>query len=438
LSDPRVHVHTNDARNALLLTDRKFDAIVSQPSHPWSGGAAHLYTREFFELVQSRLSDDGVFVQWIGLGFVDAPLFRSLLASLDDVFAHVQVYGPKPLAGALFVASDTPFDVAGSAAAALAQAPEELAPFGVRVAEDLGAALLLDEAGVAALSAGAPLNRDGNNLLQTGSPRVLDRSLLGGVAQLVGPVDPLREGLPAGFDRGYLLRHLPPWRGTHLVASLPEGPDRQVAQALIRVAQGKREAARKLLSEALGESPRQREGRAALLGLSQRAITKGKDPLSVVASPLEGSEVAVVAGWQRLGRDASTVAVLEPALAAVPPRDPLAAAAYRLRAEWRVHGDDPVQAQEAIALADLAYDASGGDLQDLLLRARVCVAAGEPAAAFHTLALLSSAIQPHTPGGRGLAGRAQRFAKSIPVTGELVRVQRGLARRLSSQAREPR
>ena len=26
----------------------RFDAIVSQPSHPWAGGAAHLYTHEFF------------------------------------------------------------------------------------------------------------------------------------------------------------------------------------------------------------------------------------------------------------------------------------------------------------------------------------------------------------------------------------------------------
>ena len=54
LADPRVKIHLNDARNALLLSDRGFDAIVSQPSHPWAGGAAHLYTQEFFELVSRR------------------------------------------------------------------------------------------------------------------------------------------------------------------------------------------------------------------------------------------------------------------------------------------------------------------------------------------------------------------------------------------------
>ena len=94
LADPRLRLHLNDARNALLLTDMRFDAIVSQPSHPWSAGASHLYTREFFQLVRDRLAPDGVMVQWIGLRFVDADLLRTLLASLTAVFPEVQVYRP--------------------------------------------------------------------------------------------------------------------------------------------------------------------------------------------------------------------------------------------------------------------------------------------------------------------------------------------------------
>ena len=35
---------TNDARNALALSARRYDIIVSQPSHPWPAGASHLYT----------------------------------------------------------------------------------------------------------------------------------------------------------------------------------------------------------------------------------------------------------------------------------------------------------------------------------------------------------------------------------------------------------
>src|SRR5262245_26619515 len=36
LADPRLHVWLNDARGALMLTDHRYGAIVSQPSHPWT------------------------------------------------------------------------------------------------------------------------------------------------------------------------------------------------------------------------------------------------------------------------------------------------------------------------------------------------------------------------------------------------------------------
>jgi len=71
ITDPRVRVVVNDARGALMLTDARFDAIVSQPSHPWTAGASHLYTREFFSLVSDHLEPGGVFVQWIGIAFID-------------------------------------------------------------------------------------------------------------------------------------------------------------------------------------------------------------------------------------------------------------------------------------------------------------------------------------------------------------------------------
>ena len=103
LADPRLTLRVNDARGSLLLTGRRFDAIVSQPSHPWTAGSSPLYTREFFALVRSRLAEDGVFVQWIGPGFVDEGLLRTILATLCDVFEHVELYHPS--GGILFLAS---------------------------------------------------------------------------------------------------------------------------------------------------------------------------------------------------------------------------------------------------------------------------------------------------------------------------------------------
>ena len=104
LDDDRLTLRLGDARGSLMLTDTEYDAIVSQPSHPWTSGASHLYTREFFEMVRDRLAPDGVFVQWMGLAFVNEDLLRGLVGTLGDVFDHVLVFRPKQ-AAVLFVAS---------------------------------------------------------------------------------------------------------------------------------------------------------------------------------------------------------------------------------------------------------------------------------------------------------------------------------------------
>ena len=110
LADPRVNIIVNDARGALRLTDRRYDAIVSQPSHPWTAGASHLYTREFMQLAHDHLNSGGVFVQWMNVIFMDEDLLRSLTATLLKVFPEVRVYRPDPNT-VVFLASDAPLDV---------------------------------------------------------------------------------------------------------------------------------------------------------------------------------------------------------------------------------------------------------------------------------------------------------------------------------------
>ena len=90
LEDPRLNLVVNDARNALRLTDKTWDVIVSQPSHPWTAGASHLFTREFAGLVKDRLSPGGVFLQWMNAEFLDRDLLRTLAATVLDTFENVR------------------------------------------------------------------------------------------------------------------------------------------------------------------------------------------------------------------------------------------------------------------------------------------------------------------------------------------------------------
>ena len=88
LRDPRVRLDFNDARNTLLVEKTRYDLIAAQPSHPWLAGAANVFTRQFWEIVKSRLNERGVFGQWVNLFKMDATTLRSLFQAFYQVFPH--------------------------------------------------------------------------------------------------------------------------------------------------------------------------------------------------------------------------------------------------------------------------------------------------------------------------------------------------------------
>ncbi len=92
LSRPNVRAIVDDARSALQLTRERFDVIVSEPSNPWLAGVATLYTPEFFRIVRSRLSDDGVFCQWVQLYQLPLPVLAGIVRNVQQVFPHVEVW----------------------------------------------------------------------------------------------------------------------------------------------------------------------------------------------------------------------------------------------------------------------------------------------------------------------------------------------------------
>jgi len=88
LSDPKTNLIIQDGRAHLTLTDRKYDAIISEPSNPWMAGLAALFTREFFALAKDRLNDDGVFVQWVHSYQMDWPTFALVGRTFARVFPN--------------------------------------------------------------------------------------------------------------------------------------------------------------------------------------------------------------------------------------------------------------------------------------------------------------------------------------------------------------
>jgi hypothetical protein len=308
-----------------------------------------------------------VFVQWIELSYVDEALLRALVATLVEAFPHVRLYRPVVRSGLLFLGSDSPLPVETEAARAIAASPDRLAWAGVQTAEDVAAALALDEEGARRLAAGAPITTDERNRFQTGAPQVLAAPLgTDGGDRLLAPLDPLLSA-SRGLNRLYLIRRLiadnDAGRAWRLGQAFADRAERLTAAGLVHAAAGTLDAAAAALTEALRLEPRSREAHAALLRIRRGALPPGAtgfsdqlgDPLAAVR---EGWRAEAAGDWDR-------VRALDGQLAAALPHDPIYPDALRLRAAWRIEEGGPERAVEALRLIDRVLPLTGlrGDVE---------------------------------------------------------------------------
>ena len=90
--DPRTHLTVGDGRSHLLLSSRKYDVIISEPSNPWMAGVAALFTREFFLAARDRLRPDGIICQWAHTYDISDGDLRSVVATFASVFPNASLW----------------------------------------------------------------------------------------------------------------------------------------------------------------------------------------------------------------------------------------------------------------------------------------------------------------------------------------------------------
>lgn len=372
LNDERVNIIINDARSALSLTSKTYDVIVSQPSHPWTSGASHLYTSEFIALAKSRLSEDGVYLQWINSSFVTEPLLASLSRTLKNHFRYVHVYQPDPT-DLFFLASDVPLNEFRNFSETITPDENLLSHFagvGLPAIEDLVAAYALGDEGVAALAAKGQVNTDDRNLMATWSRPQADGLDAVKLEKVFVPLDPLlnpdsalRRELIPNTNLVYLTQRLISVgfesRALDFGKSLSEAADRQIVRAMGLRFHGRSEQATGALIASLEQDPENPQTLYSLIQprLGQLAADRAPEPLVVVADQLTGSARAVLVGWKfgYLG-DWDSLRNLEQQLASAAPSDAWRPEATKLRVNWRmqaaIQGGQPEYAREAIKILD--------------------------------------------------------------------------------------
>ena len=267
LERPAVKYVTDDARSGLQLDRNTYDVIVSEPSNPWIAGIATLYTPEFFRIARSRLSDSGVFCQWIQLYQLPLPVVAGIVRSLHEVFPHVNVWfgGTSDL---IVLASPRPLTYDRGWSARLFGSGGALATLGrewlnVETPEQVFGRYLLGDSGTAKLIARATFDHSDNRprLEFVAARRFLDPEddtydVFDSLMQIGSRVDgtsPLAmlHVLAARRSDGDLLPYLDAARRAQ-----PEVAEWTVRTAGVQLAEGDTTAADSLLRVALERGPR--------------------------------------------------------------------------------------------------------------------------------------------------------------------------------------
>jgi len=377
LTDDRINVVINDARSALTLTDKRYDAIVSQPSHPWTAGASHLYTREFMTLTKEHLNPGGVFLQWVNTQFLTESLLKSLCATLLEIYPHARLYQWQ--SEELFLlGSDQPLDIERLLAETgrpLRDDPTHYVAKGIGSVEDILIALAMDQENLQLFSGGADVLTDNFNRMATESAAAMESGATLSFEELVDlfvPYSPLLQAdswlhndFPIKPQFSYISARLVQMGLEKHAVELSKTLERiQSPDSLLLIGLGlererQRPEAQQVLLSALRSDPTNEQTRYALLKPWLPSLARGDaiEYATEIATQSTGSVAAVVEGWKAArNQDWATLVDLDNQLAEATPVDLWYVDATQLRVDWRLKvttsGYQQQYAREALRLID--------------------------------------------------------------------------------------
>jgi len=89
LENPNHEIIIDDGRNYLLRNNEKYDVIIPEPSDPWQSFSTNLFSKEFFELAEEDLSENGLYLQWVPIYQMSVEDFKSTYRTFNSVFPYV-------------------------------------------------------------------------------------------------------------------------------------------------------------------------------------------------------------------------------------------------------------------------------------------------------------------------------------------------------------
>ncbi|MDF1812567.1 MAG: fused MFS/spermidine synthase [Verrucomicrobiales bacterium] len=86
LEDPRVRKQIMDGRAWLRRSSETYDVVTLEPMPPFFAGSNSLYSVEFYELIKSKMNDNGFAAQWFPLHLLSPEHAKGVAAAFCKVF----------------------------------------------------------------------------------------------------------------------------------------------------------------------------------------------------------------------------------------------------------------------------------------------------------------------------------------------------------------
>ena len=165
-SDKRVNYIVNDGRNYLLQTDKTYDVITCDPTHP-ALGSGSLYTVEFYSLVRSRLKRRGIFAEYFPLHKLGKREFLTMLRTFRRAFPYALIW----IGGAhgVMMGSEKPLLIDPDSLKIRMEEKDvmdDLASIYSETIYKLGKSFFLDQEGIQRMTGDGMVNSDNHPLLE--------------------------------------------------------------------------------------------------------------------------------------------------------------------------------------------------------------------------------------------------------------------------------
>jgi spermidine synthase len=172
LEHERFNLVLDDARNYLSATEQEFDVIVTDVTNLKYKGNPSLYTVDYFQLMEERLTPSGVAAAWIPLSGLSFRDLRIVIASFHEAYPHSTgwFYSEGMTHFLILVGTrerlDVDLDSIKSRISANKALREDLNLIDVQNETVLASMLLLGEEDIRRLSTGMPLHTDEHPVLE--------------------------------------------------------------------------------------------------------------------------------------------------------------------------------------------------------------------------------------------------------------------------------